>query len=95
MTTSKLLCAALASAAVFAAAPASAEVFVFRFSAREIQTLDGRTEVLRRLDQEARSFCRQLVVRSYDTAHSAGKCRRELKAEILDEIGSADLIASR
>ena len=85
----------LPSAAVLAAAPASAAVFVFRFNAQEIETLDGRQEVLRRLDKEAHSFCRQLLVRAYDTAHTAGNCRRELKAEILDEIGSADLVASR
>jgi UrcA family protein len=95
MTLSKPVFAALASAAVFASAPAFAKIFVFRFNAREIQMLDGRNDVLRRLDKETRSFCRQLVVRSYDTVHSAGKCRRELKAEILDEIGSADLVASR
>lgn len=96
MTIKKHLTAALTAAAVFAAAPAaSAAVFVFRYSAEEIETPGGRDEVMHRLDKEALSFCRRLAVRAYDTAHSAGKCKRELKAEILEEIASADMIAQR
>lgn len=89
----KTFFAAVALAAIFASAPASAEAFKFRYKPHELETVGGREAMMARLDRQAGSYCGVDATWGIFVRRKAKECRREIVAEISSKIQNAEFAA--
>jgi UrcA family protein len=84
---------AAAAVASFAAAPAFAEPFAFRYKSFELDTTGGRAAMMARLDRSIERHCDAGGVRSIAAQTAAAQCREELKHEVMAKIDNVEFAA--